>query len=277
MISDSPAGGLGATRLGDLEVSRLIIGGNPFSGFSHQTPARDDEMRHWYSSARIKDALREAESIGVNAHIGRADHHVMRFLMEYWDEGGTIRWIAQTCPELGEIQRGVHNAIQGGASACYVHGGVMDHLFANQQLDSVRPATDMIRGAGLPAGIACHNPHVLDWAEDQLDVDFYMCSYYNSAHRDKNAELQSGQAEWFHDADRSTMTARIAGLSRPAIHYKVLAAGRNDPADAFDVVAEHLRPQDACCVGVFTKDGLDMLAEDAQFLAAALERRGKPG
>lgn len=38
---------LSRVRIGDLEVSRLILGGNPFSGFSHQSPEMDQEMMHW--------------------------------------------------------------------------------------------------------------------------------------------------------------------------------------------------------------------------------------
>ena len=44
-------------------VSRLIIGGNPFSGFSHQGPGRDDEMLDYYTIDSIKETLRRAEAI----------------------------------------------------------------------------------------------------------------------------------------------------------------------------------------------------------------------
>lgn len=266
---------LGAVRLGGLSVSRMIIGGNPFSGFAHQTPERDIEMQRWYTMARIKEALRQAEKLGINAHIGRADNHIMRMLMEYWDEGGKIRWIAQTCPGVGPIEVGIRTAIQGRASACYIHGGVMDNLFANGKLDEVPSAIRRIKDAGMPAGIACHNPAVLGWAERNIDVDFYMCSYYNPSDRSKNPASASGHGEVFLSEHRDRMVEVIAGLSRPAIHYKVLAAGRNDPREAFDFVAEHLRPQDAVCVGVYTKDKPDMLAEDIRLLADALRARGK--
>ena len=70
--------GLGTIRIGSAEVSRVVIGGNPFSGFSHQTAEKDREMVSWYTVARIKEALRRAEALGVNTHLGRADHHIMR-------------------------------------------------------------------------------------------------------------------------------------------------------------------------------------------------------
>ena len=64
----------------------------------------DRRMLHYYTSARIKQTFREAEALGINTVIARADHHIMRLLMEYWDEEGSLQWIAQTCPELGSIE-----------------------------------------------------------------------------------------------------------------------------------------------------------------------------
>ena len=47
------------TTIGDLRVSRLLLGSNPFSGFSHQGVDRDERMVHHYTVARIKEALFE--------------------------------------------------------------------------------------------------------------------------------------------------------------------------------------------------------------------------
>lgn len=264
-------------QLGNVPVSRVIIGGNPFSGFSHQTDTKNREMCRYFTTQRIKDTLREAESLGVNTHLGRADHHIMRVLLEYWDEGGSIQWIAQTCPEVGDIARGIQNALHGGAKACFIHGGLMDFRFAQKQLEDIPDGIARIRDAGLPAGIAGHNPDVFEWAEDYLDVDFYMCSYYNAANRDKGAELKSGMAEWFCPEDRQRMAELIQGLSKPVIHYKVMAAGRNDPREALTFVARHLRPQDAVCIGIYPHDKPNMLEEDIALLEECLRKAGKPG
>ncbi len=264
---------IGTVKIGNLSVSRLIIGGNPFSGFSHQGADRDAEMRHFYTVSRIKQALRQAEELGINAHISRADHHVMRYLMEYRDEGGEIFWIAQTCPELGSTERGIDNAVSGGAKACHIHGGTMDFLIANNQLDELPGLIAKIRQAGMAAGIAGHNTDVFRWADKNLDVDYYMCSYYNPIARDEQAGHVSGTAEQYLDENRRAMTDLIAGLSKPVIHYKVLAAGRNDPEKAFEFVARHLRPQDAVCVGIYTKEHPNGMAENIRLLTDALEER----
>jgi hypothetical protein len=248
--------------LGSLSVSRLILGGNPFSGFSHQTPAKDREMVAYFSTARIKETLRQAESLGINTLIARADRHIMRTLQEYWSEGGTIQWIAQTAPEYASLSANIGQAIAVGAKAVYIHGGQMDFLYANGQLDVLPAAIAQIQAAGLPAGVAAHEPQVHQWASKNLAIDFHMCSYYNPSRRDQHAEHRPAEAETFDDADRDAMTAAIATLPKPAIHYKIFAAGRKDPREAFAFLARHLRPGDAVCIGVYPHQNLDMLAED---------------
>ena len=258
---------IGSIRLGTLEVSRLIIGGNPFSGVSHQNPETDLVMKRYFTTARIKETLRSAEERGITAFIGRADRHITRLLFEYWNEGGKIRWIAQTCPEMVSTARSIEDALSEGAAACYLHGGVMDNLFARGEMKEIPDLIRKIKDAGIPAGISGHNPKVFEWAEKNLDVDFYMCSYYNSAHRDKSAELRSGMTEWFNDGDRDIMVSTIKKLSKPAVHYKIFAAGRKDPRDAFAFTAHHLRPGDGVCIGVYPEHKPEMIAEDVTLFA----------
>jgi len=291
-------------RLGPLEAGRFIIGGNPFSGNSHQSPEADRRMRRYFTAARIKETLREAERLGITTFIGRADNHIVRVLEEYRAEGGTIRWVAQTCPELGSIEMSIEAAVYRGAAGCFIHGGVMDHLLYRSRMRGVRAAAaavrsagpvvglarhaaaerldriprhlEAIRKAGLAAGVAGHNPAVFAWAEKNLDADFYMCSYYNPTSREKHAGHVAAAEEWFREEDRLRMAGTIAGLSKPVIHYKVLAAGRNDPAAAFRFVAGAMRPSDAVCVGVCQEDRPGMLEEDVRLLFAALaEREGR--
>jgi len=259
-------------KIGNLSVSKMVVGGNPFSGFSHNGRENDLILMRYYTTDRIKETFKQAESLGVNTFVGRADNHIIRILLEYWDEGGTIQWIAQTTPELAAIARGVERAIDGGAKAVYLHGGQMDYLLANNKLDDVPSAIQQIKDAGLPAGVAGHNPEVHRWAEKNLDLDFYMGCYYFSAHRDQLAENQQGLDEQFLPEEREVMTDMIQGLSKPVIHYKVMAAGRNDPREAFAYVAKKLRPQDAVCVGLYTKDKPNMLAENLTLLTEGLQQ-----
>ncbi len=263
-------------KLGNLVVSRLLLGSNPFSGYSHQGVARDREMVRFYTVARIKETLFEAERVGITALVGRADHHVMRFLLEYWEEGGKLAWLAQTCPAVGPSEFCARMAIEGGASACHIHGGVMDHLVAQGKADEVKRAVDLLKEHGLPVGIAGHNTKVFEWAEKNLNIDYYMCCYYNPSGRDEDPEHVHGAVETYLEEDRRAMIALIRTLSRPVIHYKILAAGRNDPEEAFACCGRGLRPQDMVCVGIYSKDDPGMLRKDVALFENLGAGRGGP-
>ena len=58
-------------HLGNLRVSRFILGSNPFSGFSHQSPEMDRRMMRYYTTQRIKETLREAERLGMTNQVNR--------------------------------------------------------------------------------------------------------------------------------------------------------------------------------------------------------------
>jgi hypothetical protein len=255
-----------------LEVSRLLIGGNPFSGFSHQGIDRDAEMNHYYTAANIKAALKEAERCGITGLMGRADHHVIRLLMEYRDEGGKIKWLAQTAGEYGPPDAGVDRAARGKPDAVYIHGGVMDHLVATEQYDEIKRGIEAMRKRKIPAGVAGHTPRVFEWAEKNLEVDFYMCAYYNPTPREKDPLHPHGAVEMYLAEDRDAMTRMITTLSKPAIHYKVMAAGRNKPEEAFAYCGKHVRPQDMVCFGVFLKDDPGMIAKDAELFRKHCEK-----
>ena len=260
-----------STRLGLLPISRFLLGGNPFSGVSHQNSGADRDMKRYFTTARIKLLLHEAEALGVSGLCARADNHIIRLLQEYWDEGGAIRWIAQTCPEFNAISTGVANAIAGGASAVYIHGGQMEYALANGREEDIYRGIEQIKHAGLPAGIAGHIPPTHHWANEHLQLDFHMCSYYHPTVRTSGAGHIADTEECFDESDRDAMVTTIARLRAPVIHYKILAAGRTPPSTAFAFAARHLRLQDAVCVGVYPKDHPSMLAVDLQLFTDSLE------
>lgn len=61
-------------------ISRLIIGGNPFSGNSHQNPQLDAEMEDFFTTKRIKDTLHTCLQNGINTAQLRGDKHIVRIL-----------------------------------------------------------------------------------------------------------------------------------------------------------------------------------------------------
>ena len=189
---------------------------------------------------------------------------MIRLLMEYWDEGGTLQWFAQTCPELGTPQDAARKAAAAGAAACYIHGGVMDNWVINGMAEQAMDVIDMIRDSGMVAGAAGHLPATFTWAKDNIDVDFFMCSYYNPIARTETGEHRSGTAETYLESDRTAMTEMIQTIRQPVIHYKILAAGRHDPEQAIPYTVSRMRDRDALCVGIYANDAEDPLGQDVE-------------
>jgi len=261
--------------LGNLEVTRLIIGGNPFSGFSHQSRERTAEMTAWYTDERIVETLFQAQAEGLNACLLRGDEHITRVLRRYWDQGGTMRWIAQSVSSAETAAASAAYCLEHGASACFLHGGVADHYVAQGRYDDIRAFVEAVKRGGIPVGMAGHMPADFEWAEKNLELDFYMVSYYNPSPRQNVPHHDPEVAEEYRPEDREERVACIQRLSRPAIHYKVMAAGRHDPGEALAYVARHLRPGDAVCVGIYTQDKPNMIAEDAALLLENLRSVGQ--
>ena len=263
-------------QIGNVQVTGLCIGGNPFSGFSHQTPERNKEMVTYYTPERIKETLRAAEAAGINTFFGRTDDQILGIVKECWDEGGKIQWFAQVCVEKGDPdawRKWLKASAELGASGAYLHGGVVDNWHANGLFDNFHEALEMMRESNVAAGFAGHNPEAHAWIRDNLDVDFQMCSHYNPTDRSKSPH-HVGEHEVWEEEHRKSMLEVIAAAKTPVVHYKVFAGGNRPIVPAFEVLGEHMRDMDVACVGIFTKDDPDMIHKDIALFEAYVDKCG---
>jgi hypothetical protein len=257
---------LSSIHLGTLEVSRLIVGGNTVSGFSHQTSERSRQMVEYFTVERIKAHWRDCEAHGITAVVARADAFVQRVLGEYWREGGRIRWIAQTAPEHGNPRANVRQAAAAGASAIYVHGGDLGRLMGEGKIDEVRARVECIQSLGLPAGVASHDPRYhLMLQEAGVPMDFHMVCMYNLTGYlgRRNVEPE----EVFDPADRAIALSALRRLTKPCIAYKVLGAGRLSLREGLCDVAQALAPKDGVLMGMFPPDRPDIVGENVAAVA----------
>jgi hypothetical protein len=249
-----------------IKISRFIIGGNPFSGFSHQSKEMDMKMKKYFTVQKIKETLREAERNKINTFIGRADNHILRILLEYREEGGKINWIAQTCPEIKSQELSIDMAISGNPVGCYIHGGYTDFLFLNNEIGKIFPLIERIKSYGVLSGIAGHIPEVFLWAEENIDVDFYMCSYYNPTNRKEKPEKDNLQEENFSDIDRGKMINVIKKLKKPVIHYKIMAAGRKKPEEAIFFLSKNAKENDMVCIGIYDEEEKGIIEKNIKLM-----------
>jgi hypothetical protein len=258
-------------QFGDVEVTRVVVGGNPFSGFSHQGPERDREMLDYYTVANIKAALAKAEAAGINTFFGRTDRHVRRLLREYWAEGGTIQWFGQTASELGDQLRAIRDAARDGAKGVYIHGGQTDYWYAHGEFDMFHAALKTMRECGVVAGFAGHLLAAHEWMRDNLELDFQMVCYYDPTDRSDSPHHVSTIDEKWNDEERARKVEFIHTLPWSAAHYKVFAGGNKPIDDGFHFLAGSMRENDLVCVGHYLKDNPEMLAENVRTFEQVVE------
>ncbi len=257
-MADMPTVPFGPTR-----VSRLIIGGNPFSGNSHFSSALSEEMADYFTADRIVRTLLRAQQMGVKTMQSRGDRHIMRVLREYRNSGGTMDWIAQTASELANLQGNIRQIARAGAIGAYHHGSRTDRLWTEGRIDEVRPLLAVMRDEGLQVGLGTHIPEVIDYAEEKgWDLDFYMACLYNLNRKPRDGAIVSSslaqEEDRFVDADRDEMAKRILATDKTVLAFKLLAAGRktdtpDNTRQAFRWAFAHIKPSDAVVVGVFPK------------------------
>jgi hypothetical protein len=252
---------LPTVRFGGADVSRLIVGGNPFSGNSHTSGALSEEMADYFTADRIKQTLFECERCGITAMQLRADRHIMRVLREYRNEGGSMHWIAQIASELADIKGNVRQIAAAGGIATYHHGSRSDSLWHAGRIDEAQDILKAIRDTGMAVGMGSHMPEVIEYVEEHAwDIDFYLCSVYNLSKQHHESAIVSGRAseERFDDEDRERMLSVVRAVSKPCLVIKILGAGRkcatpDDTREAFRFAFDRIKPCDAVVVGVYPK------------------------
>lgn len=258
---------LDRVQICDLEMSRLIIGGNPFSGFSHQSRERDEEMMNYYTTARIKETLNRAYDAGINTAVMRSDRHIHRLLREYYNEGGQIQWIAQVGGPM-KLERAVNSAVAAGAVAIYMHGGLLDRYYVADRAKRVRELVDHIHSHDLPAGFAGHSPQAHLWAhESGAELDFQTVAFYNCG------TLHDGKGDKFDAGDPPKAVEAIRKIPRPVLGYKIMAAGRVDPREAFEFAFDNMKDTDAVVVGMYLGDNENMIEDNVAMVSEILNEQ----
>lgn len=269
--ASASAGQLPLGTLGKLKVSRLIVGGNLISGFAH---SRDlvyvsALLRRYFTDEKVFETLRLCEDQGINTAILRTDDRVIGLLDAYWNKhGGKIQWIAQCRATETGPQTEIRQAIDRGAIACYLHGGVGDRWAKENRIDLFVKALDVIRAAGLPAGVGGHSLNVpLALEASGVELDFYMKTLHK-------ADYWSYTQEGAHDnawcAEPEETVRFMKDVKRPWIAYKVLAAGAIPARDGLRFALEG--GADFVCLGMFDFQVRDDVALVRGLLAGDLKR-----
>lgn len=258
-LSETGKNGMPMGRIGDVRISRLISGGNLIGGWSHSRDLRyvSQLMLHYNTPQKIMDTMEIMEQQGINTIIADLSKpHLMDIMDRYWNErGGSIQWITQAKASVSDLTGDIKRAVDHGACAAYMHGGLTDRWVMQDRLELLGKCVDYIKKQGIPGGIGAHSLETVMATEaGGLDPDFYMKTihhknYWSAQRPDQEAPVIKNRADnyWARTPERTIEFMR--NLGKPWIGFKVLAAGAIHPKDGFQYAFES--GADFICVGMF--------------------------
>ncbi len=267
-----------AGKLGNIPMSRLMIGGNLISGFAH---ARDliyvsTWLKKYFTDEKVIETLWLCEACGINTAIFRCDENTIRIMEKYWSRGGKVQWLAQTYPR-GEDMKNIKLAVDHGAVGAFVQGGIADQVVQENRIDDLARAIEFIRGQGIIAGTAAHSVTVPEaCVQNGIKADFFMKTYHHNNYwsatpvdpADPYLPKDGKDHNSAHDniwcvSDKATSDF-FMNNSTPWIAYKILAAGAIKPEEGLRFAFEG--GADFVCVGMFDFQ----IIEDANLTTAIL-------
>ncbi len=159
-------------KIGKLEVSRLILGGNLLTHYTH---SRDLQYvynlaAHYNTDEKIMETLAVAEANGINTVSMHNPPHPISVLRRYRKErGGKIQWIicptAPPEPDMAKYREHVEALIKDGCEAIYLWGVHADSLVAQGKIDLMAKAVELPKEFGVPSGVGGHSLEVVKACE----------------------------------------------------------------------------------------------------------------
>ena len=257
-------------KLGNLDVTRLFLGCNQVSGYSH---SRDLSyvsrlMKEYQTDERVMNTWQLAEELGINTVLSDPFDKPVHIMKRYRKErGGKIQWISEVHPHksyyqtrLADLKENLKQVLDNEPNALYIQGGVTDSFVDRGLLDELGEALELMKKTGLPSGLGAHsieNPKAC--VKAGILPDFFMKTYHADDYW--SATPQAQRVEFLVDRgsanDHDNMwdikpeatRAFMATFQRPWIAFKVMAAGAISPEKGFRFAYQG--GADFICAGIF--------------------------
>jgi len=282
-------GTLPTVPLGPHRVSRLIVGSNPFRGYSHFNAQYNQHMVEWNTDERAAQVLLDCQKAGINTFQSSFFRPRWLSIVERFHQlGGELQWIcltspADVIPEHGQKRKETPEGVRDGQIttieamvkykpiAMVHHGSDTDFLWRAGKIDYLRTYINKVHDVGCLAGFSITNPVTLDALESKgWPVDFYMTALYDLSRTREEVKKEIGLTlvgDAYFAEDPPRMCEVIRKVKRPCLAYKILAAGRKcgsagEVRQAFEWTFKNIKRTDAVIVGLYPRF-TDQITEDA--------------
>jgi hypothetical protein len=257
-------GGLPKGRIGKLQLSRLMFGGNITSAWMH---ARDlgyvaQLARHYNTDQKILETFALAESQGIDTAVGGSGiiPHIQRYRRQRGGKMKLICWLNDLSGDEA-IRKAVDTYVEAGVDAIFVNGAWIESLLQikgdKETVDLIGKTGVLVKQAGLPFGVGAHGLRTVQLCEAHggAGADFYFKTlhHHNYPTAPKPEELVHHRSDaevpgyWCHDP--KAVIDVMQEVKKPWIAFKILAAGAIAPSQAFRYAFHN--GADFICVGMF--------------------------
>jgi len=257
------SGQLPTVKFGKWEITRLIIGSNPFYGYAHFNRILGQHMSEWYTQDRRMEVLHACEQHGIGTWQLHYNDQPIEDFKRYRSEGGRMQLVLLADFELMKNPKLLPEvAKQLGPRGIGHHGNRTDERFRSGEKQKVKDFLKMVRDTGVMVGLSTHNPAVIDTVESEdWDIDYYQTCLYRVTRTPEEARAEFGEAplgEIFMEKDPERMCKMIRQTKKPCLAFKLLGAGRSintteQVERAFRFAFSNIKPTDAVIVGMYPR------------------------
>ncbi len=237
----SPAGALAQGKIGKLNISRLLLGGNLLTHYTH---SRDLKYvyklaAHYNTPEKIIETLSVAEQNGVNTLVIHTVPQALGILAKHRKQGGKMQWIICTTalmePGMKAYSESIKELVDMGVDAMYVWGVHSDTLVADAKADLIAKAVELIQAQKLPAGIGAHQlPVIVECEKRKIPADFYIKTFHHDRYPTAKLNYDSSWCQ-----NSTEVIEVMKTVEKPWFAFKVMAAGAIPPDNAFRYAFEN--------------------------------------
>ena len=181
-------------RIGNLNLSRLIVGANPMWGWSHRGELLGKLMMEYYTTPQVVKVLQHCEACGINTwqtslnSRHKDQNSPNQRVGEAWrmlkETGSQMNVIVLVTPRDSDDATAWKQLLKLKPAALVHHGHWTDRAWIEGNMNQVRERLKKYRDSGALVGCSLHTPEALAWIEDQgWDLDFYMASFYRASRK----------------------------------------------------------------------------------------------
>lgn len=250
--TDIPPGSLPCGKIGNVTISRLIIGGNLIGGWAHSRDLMyaSKLFTSYNTEAKIMETLELAQECGINTI--QIDPSAWGTVLKY-NKSHSKPMQTVPCIAFHEDKTKMNDEIKlrvdQGASMIYSHGGMTDAYMMNGgKIDVIGRMVDLIKAQGVPAGVGGHSLNMpMACEKAKLNVDFYIKTLHMDRYWSATPKATRKEYDWMemhgddHNANNDNMwcnnpeetIAFMETVTKPWIAFKVMAAGAIPPRMAF--------------------------------------------